>query len=112
MRLYYCDHHEIPLPPAHKFPMSKYALLRALLELIRDAHLQGLAEAPRLDVLIEPADTLRYTASGAKHCALLKSPERALHIELPKAARAEWREVYTAILADFLVQAAAYDPGR
>jgi len=28
------------------------------------------------------------------------------------AARAEWREVYTAILADFLVQAAAYDPGR
>ncbi len=86
--------------------------LRALLELIRDAHLQGLAEAPRLDVLIEPADTLRYTASGAKRCGILKSVERALHIELPKAARAEWREVYTAILADFLVQAAAYDPGR
>src|SRR5213592_2896593 len=86
--------------------------LRALLELIRDAHLQGLAEAPRLDVLIEPADTLRYTASGAKRCGLLKSVERELHIELPKAARAEWREVYTAILADFLVQAAAYDPGR
>src|SRR5437870_5377483 len=86
--------------------------LRALLELIRDAHLQSQAQAPRLDVLIEPADTLRYTASGAKRCALLKSPERALHIELPKAARTEWREVYTAILADFLVQAAAYDPGR
>ena len=86
--------------------------LRALLELIRDAHLQGLAEAPRLDVLIEPADTLRYTASGAERCVILKSVERALHIELPKAARAEWREVYTAILADFLVQAAAYDPGR
>ena len=63
-------------------------------------------------MLIEPADTLRYTASGAKRCGLLKSVERALHIELPKAARAEWREVYTAILADFLVQAAAYDPGR
>lgn len=31
MRLYYCDHHEIPLPPGHKFPMRKYALLRALL---------------------------------------------------------------------------------
>jgi acetoin utilization deacetylase AcuC-like enzyme len=30
--LYYCDHHEIPLPPAHKFPVRKYALLRALLE--------------------------------------------------------------------------------
>jgi len=63
-------------------------------------------------VLIEPADTLHYTASGANHCGILKSPGRGLHIELPKAARAEWREVYTAILADFLVQAAAYDPGR
>ena len=86
--------------------------LRALFELIRDAHLQRQTQAPRLDVLIEPADTLRYTASGAKRCGILKLPERALHIELPKAARAEWREVYTAILADFLVQAVAYDPGR
>jgi hypothetical protein len=63
-------------------------------------------------VRIEPADTLRYTASGAKRCGILRVPERALHIELPKAARTEWREVYTAILADFLVQAAGYDPGR
>jgi acetoin utilization deacetylase AcuC-like enzyme len=31
MRLWYCDHHEIPLPPGHKFPMRKYALLRGLL---------------------------------------------------------------------------------
>jgi acetoin utilization deacetylase AcuC-like enzyme len=30
-RLYYCDHHEIPLPPGHKFPMRKYRLLRELL---------------------------------------------------------------------------------
>ena len=30
-RLFYCDHYPIPLPPGHKFPMSKYALLRALL---------------------------------------------------------------------------------
>ena len=29
--LYYCDHHEIPLPPSHKFPIRKYGLLRALL---------------------------------------------------------------------------------
>jgi hypothetical protein len=86
--------------------------LRAMLELIRDAHLRAYAQAPRLDVRIEPADTLRYTASGAKRCGILRVPERALHIELPKAARTEWREVYTAILADFLVQAAAYDPGR
>jgi acetoin utilization deacetylase AcuC-like enzyme len=31
MRLLYCDHHEIPLPPGHKFPMRKYRLLRGLL---------------------------------------------------------------------------------
>jgi acetoin utilization deacetylase AcuC-like enzyme len=30
-RLYYCDHHGIPLPPGHKFPMAKYRLLRELL---------------------------------------------------------------------------------
>lgn len=28
MRLYYCDHHEIPLPEGHKFPIRKYRLLR------------------------------------------------------------------------------------
>jgi hypothetical protein len=86
--------------------------LRVLLEVIRDAHLRGKSEAPRLDVLVEPADTLRYTASGAKRCGILNVPERALHIELPKAARADWRDVYTAILADFLVQAVALPAGR
>lgn len=30
-RLWYCDHHQIPLPPGHKFPMRKYRLLRGLL---------------------------------------------------------------------------------
>lgn len=30
-RLYYCDHHDIPLPPGHKFPMRKYRLLREAL---------------------------------------------------------------------------------
>ncbi len=28
LTLYYCDHHEIPLPEGHKFPIRKYALLR------------------------------------------------------------------------------------
>jgi acetoin utilization deacetylase AcuC-like enzyme len=27
-RLFYCDHHEIPLPPGHKFPLAKYRMLR------------------------------------------------------------------------------------
>jgi acetoin utilization deacetylase AcuC-like enzyme len=31
LRLFYCDRHAIPLPPGHKFPAGKYALLRALL---------------------------------------------------------------------------------
>jgi len=30
-RLFYCDHYPIPLPPGHKFPSGKYAILRALL---------------------------------------------------------------------------------
>ncbi len=32
MRLYYCDHFEIPLPAGHKFPMEKYRLLRERIE--------------------------------------------------------------------------------
>ncbi len=32
VRLYYCDHHEIPLPAGHKFPIRKYRLLRQALE--------------------------------------------------------------------------------
>lgn len=80
--------------------------LRTLLELIRDAHLRGEPRAPRLDVLIEPADVIVYAASGAKRSGILKLPERGLHIELPRSARRDWRLVYTAILAEFLVQAA------
>lgn len=30
-RLFYCDHYAIPLPPGHKFPMSKYRMVRDLL---------------------------------------------------------------------------------
>lgn len=81
--------------------------LRALLELIRDAHLGVEPQAPRLEVLVEPADPIVYAASGAKRSGILRLPQQALHVELPRSARREWREVYTAILADFLVQAAA-----
>ncbi len=28
MRVYYCDHYPVVLPPKHRFPMGKYALLR------------------------------------------------------------------------------------
>lgn len=80
--------------------------LRTLLELIRDAHLGSRPEAPRLEVRVEPADPLLYGASGAKRSGVLRLPRRGLHVELPRAARTEWRGLYTAILADFLGQAA------
>ena len=85
--------------------------LRALCELIRDAHLRGHA-APRLDVLVEPADAIFYAATGAKRDGILRMPERALHVELPKTARVEFRELYTAILADFVAQAVTLPRGR
>jgi hypothetical protein len=86
--------------------------LRALGELIRDAHLRGNAGAPRLEVLVEPADPIHYTATGAKRHGILALPERALHVELPRAARLEFRALYTAILADFVAQAATLPRGR
>jgi hypothetical protein len=86
--------------------------LRTLAELIRDAHLRAHREAPRLEVAVEPADAIFYTATGAKRHGILKLPERALHIELPRSARDEHREVYTAILADFVAQAVMLPRGR
>src|SRR5882724_2633261 len=86
--------------------------LRTLLELIRDAYLRANREAPRLEILVEPANPVRYAASGPKRDGILKLPQRALHFELPKAARTDWRETYIAILADFLVQAVPPSAGR
>lgn len=86
--------------------------LRALAELIRDAHLRAHDDVQRLAVLVEPADDVTYRASAAKREGILRLPERALHIELPRCARRDWREIYTAILADFLDQAVTLPIGR
>lgn len=86
--------------------------LRTLLELSRDAHLRASAGAPRLAVAVEPVDPLRYGATGAKRDGILRLPARALHIELPQAARGEWRGVYAALLADFLAGAASLATAR
>jgi acetoin utilization deacetylase AcuC-like enzyme len=32
LTLFYCDHHEIPLPPEHRFPRDKYKLVREALQ--------------------------------------------------------------------------------
>src|SRR6185295_8789429 len=86
--------------------------LRALAELIRDAYLHTHAEIQKLDVFVEPVDPVTYRASSAKRDGILRWPERALHIELPACARRDWREAYTAILADFLTQAVTLPVGR
>jgi hypothetical protein len=78
--------------------------LKTLLELVRDAHLGGQPDVAKLDIFVEPVDTLRYTASASKSGGLLGRSDKSLHIELPKAARTTYREVYTAVLADFLSQ--------
>src|SRR5262249_59064768 len=85
---------------------------RALGGLLGVAHRGGHAGAPGLDVLIEPADPIFYAATGAKRDGILRMPERAVHVELPKTARVEFREIYTAILADFVAQAVTLPRGR
>jgi hypothetical protein len=81
--------------------------LRALFELVRDAHLRAHGSARRLDVRVEPGDAVVYAATGAKRAGILRLAQRALHIELPRVARREERDLYTLILADFLLQAIA-----
>ena len=49
-RLWFCDHHPIPLPPGHKFPTEKYALLRQLLSTDRAFYFQP-ADAATLDCI-------------------------------------------------------------
>jgi hypothetical protein len=83
--------------------------LRTLYELIRDAHLRGQPGAPAVGVRVEPADAIAARSRGD---GLVRPPGRALHLELPRVARAEARETYTAILADFLTQAATLPAGR
>jgi hypothetical protein len=78
--------------------------VKTLLDLVRDAHLRGRPETPRLEIFVEPVDTLRYSASASKSGGILGRSERALHVELPKVARTTSREAYTAMLGDFLAQ--------
>jgi hypothetical protein len=78
--------------------------VRTLLELVRDARLRGHPGAPRLAVLVEPLEGPRAGASSPPPAAFPADAARALRIELPRSARTEWREVYTGVLAQFLVE--------
>lgn len=82
--------------------------LRTLFELIRDAHLGARDAAEKLEVRVGPIDRVRHAAPDD---ATLR-PDRALHVALPRVARGDWRELYTEILADFLVEAAALPVAR
>lgn len=46
LKLYFCDHHELPLPPGHKFPITKYRLIREILAQDPRIQLEPSAFAP------------------------------------------------------------------
>jgi acetoin utilization deacetylase AcuC-like enzyme len=54
--LFYCDNHEIPLPPGHKFPIRKYRILRQLL-----AHSQRFSFVPSEPAPIEAIEQVHNT---------------------------------------------------
>ncbi|HUF93931.1 MAG TPA: hypothetical protein VMR23_16265 [Candidatus Limnocylindria bacterium] len=86
--------------------------LRALAELVRDAHLRAHPEVVRLDIAVEPADPVFAAAADAGRDGSLTLARLGLHIALPRAARLELTGVYTAVLADFLLQAVLLPRGR
>lgn len=59
MRIFYSDHYVIPLPPGHRFPMSKYARLR---DRVRESDLapHGFAAPPAHDEEIKLAHSAAY----------------------------------------------------
>jgi acetoin utilization deacetylase AcuC-like enzyme len=71
-RLFYCDHHEIPLPPGHKFPIRKYRLIREMLA--GDGQYALLPSEPAEPATIERVHDPEYV-------------ERFLAGELPTAAQ-------------------------
>ncbi|MBL8292100.1 MAG: histone deacetylase [Bryobacterales bacterium] len=70
--LYYCDHHEIPLPPEHKFPMRKYRLAR---ERLLSTGLFAFAEAP-----LAPREAIKRVHSPAYVQAFLEGTLSAAEI--------------------------------
>ena len=56
--LFYCDHHELPLPPGHRFPAEKYRLLRE--RLAADETFEFVPASPVAIALIELAHEPAY----------------------------------------------------
>lgn len=49
MRVFYCDHYPVVLPPKHRFPMAKYALLRERLVETGLLNREQLVPAPQIE---------------------------------------------------------------
>ena len=68
LRVHYCDHFEVVLPPKHRFPMQKYALLRARLladGLVGEDDLVPARTAPLEDVFaVHDADYVQGFLDG------------------------------------------------
>ena len=68
MRVFYCDHFEVVLPPKHRFPMHKYALLRERLVAeglvdARDLHAAGTAPLDEIHA-VHDADYVQGFLAG------------------------------------------------
>ena len=59
MRVFFCDHVEVPLPPGHRFPMAKYARLR---------------ERLLSSLVLDPTDLLPSTPAAASDLARVHAP--------------------------------------
>jgi acetoin utilization deacetylase AcuC-like enzyme len=65
LRVYYSDHYAIPLPPGHKFPITKYRQLREMLAADGRFDLQPAALAdPRVIALAHDAEYVEKFLSG------------------------------------------------
>jgi acetoin utilization deacetylase AcuC-like enzyme len=64
VRAFYCDHFELPLPPGHRFPVTKYRLLRERVSAEETARLLVPAAATDRDLV--RAHAPEYVASVAR----------------------------------------------
>jgi acetoin utilization deacetylase AcuC-like enzyme len=73
VRLYYSDHYRIPLPPGHRFPAEKYALVRSLLENDPALDLQPAPLAGRADIeRVHDAEYVRRIFDGSIDPAIMR----------------------------------------
>jgi len=70
-RIFYCDHHEFPLPSGHKFPQRKYRLLRERLQDVLEVQPAPLAD-PRIIELAHDAAYVQRFLEGTLDPAIVR----------------------------------------